>query len=173
MVRRFLFNGIPGTGKGSLAAFAHDAAERSYQLRSRRAQLVVMMKSEFAENLLPFRSECQKNFAPIIPRAGAMDIPSAFEPVHQFDGAVVANLHSVREFADARTNVRRHTLDGQHQLVLAAFQARLLYYLLAEVEKSADLVAELRQRLVVGQSQLLHSAIVSCRDPVLLYRNTI
>jgi hypothetical protein len=34
------------------------------------------------------------------------------------------------------------------------------------VEEAPDLVAELRQRLVIGQSKLLHARIVSCRDPV-------
>jgi len=63
-----------------------------------------------------------------------MDIPSFFKAVHKLDGAVMTDLHAVRQFADARPDASRHALDGQQQLVLAALHARLLYYLFAEME---------------------------------------
>src|ERR1700722_8498994 len=124
-----------------------------------------MVKREFAQYLFAFWGQGEKNFAPIIIRAAANNIPSGLKAVHKFDRAVMANLHSIRQFADARTHIRRHPFNRKHQLILAAFQASPLYYLFAEVEKAANLVAELRQGLVVRQSELLHAAIVSCRDP--------
>src|ERR1700688_1480286 len=87
-----------------------------------------------------------------------MDKSSRFQAIDQFNGAVVADLHTIGEFAHSRTHSSRHALDCQHQLILAALEASLFYDLLAEVEEAADLVAELRQRLVVRQSELLHAA---------------
>jgi hypothetical protein len=127
------------------------------------------MKGEFAEYLLAFRGEGKQDFAAITLRARAMDKSSALEAVHEFDSAVMANLHAVCQFADPGPHTGRHALDSQQQLILAAFQASLLHYLLAEVEKAANLVAELRQRLVVGQGELLHAAIASCRDKAVLF----
>jgi len=65
-----------------IAAFAHDAAKSGHQLRSGRAHLVVMMKSQLAEDLLTFRSKREQNLATIILRAGAMDKPSGFQTIH-------------------------------------------------------------------------------------------
>ena len=123
-----------------------------------------MMKGEFAEDFFTFRSESEKDFAAIIVSAGAMDETSGFEAVHQFNGTVMANLHTVRQFANARADARGHAFDGEHELILAALQAGFFNYLLAEMEKAADLIAEFGQCLVVRQSELLHAAIVSCRD---------
>ena len=87
-----------------------------------------------------------------------MDEASGLQAVHQFHGAVVADLHAVGQFANPRPHPGRHALDGQHELILAPLQARLLHHLLAEVEKAANLVTELRQRLIVRQGELLHAA---------------
>jgi hypothetical protein len=48
--------------------------------------------------------------------------------------------------------------------------------LLAEVEEAADLVTELRQRLVIRQSELLHAAdciVLRSSHRSTAYRNTI
>jgi hypothetical protein len=62
----------PIHGRG-IVAFPHNAAKRAYQLRSGRAQFVVMMKRQFAENLLAFGSECEQDLAAIVMSARAMD----------------------------------------------------------------------------------------------------
>ncbi len=49
-------------------AFAHNAAKSGHQLGSGRAQLVVMMKRQLAENFLPFGSERKQDFAAIVLR---------------------------------------------------------------------------------------------------------
>jgi hypothetical protein len=134
-----------------------------------------MMKGEFSQYFLAFRGERKKDFAAIILRARAMDKPSALEAVHEFDSAVMTDLHAIRQFADARPHAGRHPFDRQQELILAPLHPGPLYYLLAEVEETADLEAEFRQRLVVRQGELLHAAIGLGRDPmvILLYRNTI
>ena len=123
-----------------------------------------MMKGEFGEHFFAFRGKGQEDFAAVVLRAGAVDEASGFEAVDQFDGAVMADLHTVGQFLDAGADARGHAFDGEHELILAALQARFFDHLLAEVEEAADLVAEFGQCLVIRQSELLHAAIVSCRD---------
>src|SRR6267154_1427132 len=101
------------------AAGTDDAAEGGYQLWAGRAQFVVMMKSKFAQYLFSFRSKRQKDFATVILRTHAMYKSTVLKAVHEFHGAVMADLHALRQFADAGTNAGRHALDGQQQLVLA------------------------------------------------------
>jgi hypothetical protein len=117
-----------------------------------------MMEGQLTENLLSLRRKRNEHFATVIMATGAVDETSSLQPVYQFHCAVVANLHPIGELADARPDIARHSLDRKQQLVLPPFQARRLYHLLAEVEKAPDLVAELRQRLVVRQSEFLHVA---------------
>src|ERR1700689_465415 len=117
-----------------------------------------MMKCQLGQDLFTLSCQRKQNFAAIVRGAGAMHKASGLQAVHQFDGAMVADLHSGSQFANARPHPRRHTLDCQHQLILPALQAGLLHHLLAEVEEPADLETELRQRLIVRQSKLLHSA---------------
>jgi hypothetical protein len=141
-----------------VCAFAHDAAKSGHQIGSSGTQFVVMMKRQFSEDLLSLRSECKQDLAAIVFGAGAMDKTSSFQAIYKFDCAMVADLHAVRQFANSRPHPGRHALDGQHQLILATFQTRVLHHLLAEVKEAADLVTELRQRLIVGQGKLLHAA---------------
>ena len=138
--------------KRGIVAFPHDAAKSGHQLRSCRTQFVVMMQRQFAEDLLAFRSEREQDLAAIVASPRAMDKSPSFQPVHQLHRAVVADLHAVGQFANPRAHFSRHALDRQHKLILATLQSCLLYHLLAEVEEAADLVTELRQRLVIRQS---------------------
>src|SRR5712691_990137 len=96
MFRCHFFFGGRGRIRGLVfVTCAHDPPKRVYQFRSGRAQFVVMMKSELAQHLLALRSKRQQDFAAIILGPRAMDKSSTFEPVHQFDGAVMADLHAV------------------------------------------------------------------------------
>lgn len=65
-----------------IVAIAHDATKSRHELGSGSAKLVVMMKSEFAENFLTFRRERQKDFATVVLRAGAMHKASGLQTVH-------------------------------------------------------------------------------------------
>lgn len=130
--------------KRGIAPFTHDAAQGSHQFRSGQAQFVVVVKREFAEDFLAFRCERQQDFAAIIPGSRAMHKPSRFEAVHQFHRAVVADLHAIGQFADARPHPGRHAFNRQHQLILSALEPCLLDHLFAEVKKAADLIPEFR-----------------------------
>ena len=74
---------------------------------------------------------------------------SRFQAIHQFDGAVMADLHALGELPNPRSDPGWDALDRQHQLILSALQSGFLYRLLAEMKESPNLVAELRQRLVI------------------------
>jgi len=152
--------------RGDLSAFAHDAAQGGHELGSGGAQFLVVVKSELTENFLAFRGQREQDFAAIALGTSAVNETSGFEAVHQLHRAVVADLHAVGQFADPWPNSGREALDGQHQLILAALEPRLLDHLLAEVEKAANTVAELRQRLVVRQGQFFHAGdCVVLRSP--------
>lgn len=87
--------GRTGTRRCGLSTFPHDAAKSGYQLGSGRAQFVVVMQGEFAEDLLSFGGKREQDLAAIVLGAGAMDESSRFQTVDQFHGAVVADLHAV------------------------------------------------------------------------------
>ena len=133
----------------SVATLPHDSAKSCHQFWSRAAQFVVMMQRQFGEHSLSLGSESEEDFAAIVLRPRAMDKSSSLQTVHQFHRTVVADFHTTGQFADSRAHVRRHALDGQHQLVLASFQTCLLYHLLAETKETSNLVTELRQCLIV------------------------
>ena len=67
--------------------------------------------------------------------------------IHQFHGAVMANLQALGQIADRRAmTLSVESLYGQQQLALLRFQAVGPRSPLAEMQKLADLVAELRER---------------------------
>jgi dihydroorotate dehydrogenase (NAD+) catalytic subunit len=157
-------------------ACPHHPAKGRDQLRPGGTQFFVMMKRQFGENPFSLGSKREKNFAAVILRARALYEAAGLEPVDQFDGAVVADIHAVGQLADSRPHVRRHALNGQHQLILPTFQPGLFHDLFAEMKKSANLVAKLRQCLIIRQGELLHAA--DCIVPrfnakTIVYRNTI
>jgi hypothetical protein len=144
--------------RSAIHSFTHDAAKRGGQLRSGQTEFIVVMQRQLAEDSFSFCSECKQHFAAVVLGARTMDESSGFQAVHQFNSAVVADLHPVGQFANTRPHSGRHAFNRQHQLILAALQTGLLYDLLAEMKETPNLVAKLRQRLVVGQGELLHAA---------------
>ena len=87
--------GRSGTRRCGIIAFSHDAAKSGYQLGSGRAQFVVVMQGEFAEDLLSLGGKREQDLAAIVLGAGAVDESSRLQTVDQFHGAMVADLHSV------------------------------------------------------------------------------
>src|SRR2546425_3972874 len=102
-----------------------------------------MMQGQLGENALTFRSECEQYFTPVVAGTIATHVSSGLKAVDQLNCAVVADLHAVRQFADAWTHSGGHAFDGQHELILASFQSCFFHRALAEMQKFADLEAEL------------------------------
>lgn len=117
-----------------------------------------MVHGKFGQDALTFRSQAQKNFAAVAMGAFPAHVAASFQAVDQFDGAVVLDLHPAGDFANTRAHSIRHALYRQHELILAALQARVFYSLFAEMEKLADLIAELGQSLIIREGELFHSA---------------
>ncbi len=162
-------------GRG-VVALPHNAAKRGYQFRSGASYFVVMVEREFGEHLFTFGRQREKHFTTVILSARAVDKSSRLQAVHQFYSAVVADFHTIGQFADSRAHPCWHPLDGQHELVLAPLQPCLLHHLLTEVEVAADLVTELRERLVIRQGEPFHAVdciVLRSNMPFMLYRNTI
>ncbi len=141
-----------------IVALPHNAPKSGYQFGSGTAKFLMMMKRKLGEHLLSFGSKHEEHFAAVVVRPRAVHKSSRFQAVHQLYGAVVADLHAIGQLADSRTHAGGHALNRQHQLVLAPLQSCLLYRLFAEVEKPADLVPELCQRLVIRQGEPFHAA---------------
>src|ERR1039457_6179288 len=75
-----------------------------------------------------------------------MDHAVRLHAIHQFHGAVMANLQALGQIADRRAKaLSGESLYGQQQLMLPRFQPDGPRSALAEMQKLADLVAELRE----------------------------
>jgi hypothetical protein len=105
---------------------------------------------QLGQYLLAARGESYKNFTPVLGATGAGDETLLNQPVDEFDRAVMLNLHSLGEIDNASLFGWRFSLDGEHQLMVLRFDACNASGFFAEVEKAADLIAKLRQSLVVG-----------------------
>ena len=101
-----------------------------------------------------------------------LDETSLRQPVHQLDGAVVLELEALSQICDRWGCPITRTLHGEHQLMMLRFQSGLAGHFLAEVQKTADLVTEFRQGLVVcgsrsvGAGHKVKNIIISYSDIV-------
>jgi len=80
----------------------------------------------------------------------ALHISASSKTVHQFYRTVVPDLQPFGQFSDARTSHWGQALEGQHQLVLAGFEAMSTSSQLAEVKKTTDVIPQIGQDLVVA-----------------------
>jgi protein subunit release factor B len=100
--------------------------------------------------------------APVFTSAVSSHQAAGGQPVNKFDGAVVLNLQPFSQGSDRRVHSWRQSLQRQHQLVLLRFQAHFPGCLFAEVKEQANLIAQLRQCLIIGKGQrLFHSAMLN------------
>ena len=82
----------------------------------------------------------------------AADVAAGGEPVHQFNRTVMLNLKAIGEISYSRSRSAWQSFQSEHELVLARLDPGQVRSLLAEMNKAADLVAQLCQRLVVSLS---------------------
>ncbi len=80
------------------------------------------------------------------------------ETVHEFDGAVMADEQARGKLADDGPRALGQAGDGQQKLMLARLQAMRTRLLLAKVQKTVDLEAEIRQQPDVGLGEGLNCA---------------
>src|SRR5271169_5710501 len=122
------------------------------------------------QQALTFDGQLYVYLAPVFFPANPLDQASLYQSVHQFDCAVVLNLEAFREVADRWLDVPRRSFDGEHQLVMLRLKPGLPGCFLAEPQETPDLVAKLRQGLVVRGFQ---AVLVSHDNSPRYYRRTI
>lgn len=93
--------------------------------------------------------ERQQDLAAIGAAAHALQQTVKLQAVHQFDGAVMLDLQPLRERAHGGLLRARQTSNRQEGLMLLGLDARDAGSLLAEIDESANFVAELRERPIV------------------------
>ena len=82
-----------------------------------------------------------QHLPPVLGCPRAQDKAALYHPVHEFDCTVMLDLQPLGQNADARLALTSHR---QQQLVLLGLESCCARRLFAEVQKPANLVANLR-----------------------------
>lgn len=117
--------------------------QRPCQRRPACSQFGTVFKREFSQYLLSFLGDTDKNTSLISLIAATLNETALREPVHQLNRAVMLKLHALGQFSNRRLPALWQSFERQQQLVLLRLNAGVTCRLLAEVQKPANLVAEL------------------------------
>lgn len=107
-----------------------------------------MRDAEAPEDRLALRRDDEKRLTAIGLARSPLDQAGADGALRQLDGAVVLDLEPLRDRADRRPRVERKPLDRQQELMLLRFDAGGAGCRLAEDEKAAEPIPDLRERAV-------------------------
>lgn len=124
--------------------------ERPDEVRARRAQLGLVGGRQLLEETCACSRDLQHHHTPVGLAPSAPDKPPPDESVNERYDAVVSNHESLRERPDRGAHPRRQAHEGEQELVLRWLNAGLTRRALAEGQKRPELVAHLRESLVVG-----------------------
>jgi hypothetical protein len=114
--------------------------ERVHKRRAIFAQLRHVAGGELFQFRLPTRSELNQHLPPVRRRPRSQNQATLRQSVHEFHRAVMLDLQSLSQHADAWLV---QTPNRQQQLVLLRLDSSRARGLLAEVQKPPDLVANL------------------------------
>ena len=117
-----------------------------------------MRKGKLPQYPLTLIRKLQQNLTTIQAMC-ALNIASSSQAIDQLYSAMMLNLKSFRQFADAWPDAFRQPFHGQHKLVLAWLNAGRPGRSLAEVQKPPDLMPQLCKRFVIRQGELFHAFI--------------
>jgi len=133
-----------------------------------------MMQRQFGQHLLSLGSKGEQDFATIVLRRVRCTNPPASSRFTNSTALWWRIFHAVGQFADSRRTPAGMPLIASI-IGTARAPTRPALHLLAEMEEAPDLIAELRQCLVIRQSEPFHPLIVSCpiQPALAVYRNTI
>ncbi len=112
-------------------------------------QLRAMVERELAQNLLALGRQRDEDLAAIVERMLTAHQSGGREPVDEFHRTVMFDLEPLGQFTNPWSKDRRKSLQRQHELMLLRLQAGVTRRPLAKMEKSADLIANLRQGLII------------------------
>lgn len=128
-----------------------------------------MMKRQIAENALAVCGKRDVYLPAILCAPAALNEISFLEPADQLDRAVVPNLQAFSKIGNAGTVFTPGAANCEHELMVLGLYACLARCFLAEMEKSAYLIAKISKRPVIGGLQIVNRHSVSVR----LYRIAI
>jgi hypothetical protein len=127
----------------------HDGLQGAQNGETRGAQLGAMRKGDLAKNFLSATGEPQQDLAPIFAATRSFQKAVRFQSINELDGAVVLDLQALGENADGGIVGSGQSLDREERLILLRLNPGGAGGLLAQILKTAHLVAELRQSAVI------------------------
>jgi hypothetical protein len=95
--------------------------------------------------LFTFRSQGKQYFAGVFTPAMPADVAAGREAVYQLNRTVMSNLQPLGQLSDSWTNLCGQPFQDKHELMLARLKTSYAGSLLTEVQKTADLITQLRQ----------------------------
>jgi hypothetical protein len=147
---------LPSPSPNSFARFprtpAHRPLQRRNQSRSLQAKFFSMFERKPAQHFFSLARQRNPDFTPVLRRAVPPHIPACLESVCQLNRAVMLNLQLLRQLPDPRPHIRWQPFQCQHQLMLVRLNSGRARRPLTEMNKTAYLVPQFRQRSVVCQS---------------------
>lgn len=124
-----------------------------------QAKFCPVLQGELPQHLFTLWSQGKPYFTAVFPAAIAPDIASDREPVHQLNRTVMSNLQPLGQLSNPWADASRQPFQGKHELMLMRLKTSHAGSLLTEVKKTANLMTQFRQRLVVSQAKgLFHAA---------------
>src|SRR5581483_11900660 len=142
-----------------LSRFLYQLPQSLQQLRSLLLQLHKAVLHHPVQGFLTFLGEREKDGTPVFLGSLPPDESPLYQPGREFHGAMVLQLELLRDLLDAGLLLGRKPANREQELVLLGFQAGLLGYFPPATQKSGELVAELRQGLVLGCRNNLRSLL--------------
>jgi hypothetical protein len=143
---------VPGAVEGSADLTRPRSArarQRANQSRLGRPQLVAMCERKLHEQSLGAWCQVQLHLAPVAAVPRAPDPPPCFQSAAQLDGAVMADLHKLRQHSDSGLDFA--AFDRQQRLMLLRLDARRARRAFAEIQKAPYLVAKISQRRIINR----------------------
>jgi len=121
-----------------------------------------MRAREIPKNLFATRGEPELDLATVRAAARTGDQPARLKAIGEFDGAVMADVQALGEFADGGGFGVRHSFNGEQRLVLLGLDAHGAGSIVAETKETANLVTEFGEGREVNIACVVaHAYIVS------------
>ncbi len=130
------------------------------QILAAEGQFAQMLRNQLLQNRLAFRRHLHQRAAHVLGVRFAPHQADTLCTVHQFHCAVVPQYHALSKIRDRRLLPLWHRRDDLHQLILLCADTASLRCHLAEVQKSTQLIAELRHAFESGRC-ILHFHLVT------------
>ncbi|HMI87504.1 MAG TPA: hypothetical protein VK550_25625 [Polyangiaceae bacterium] len=102
-----------------------------------------MGETQLSQQTLASRCDVQQHFSAICLAAAPFDETPFDRALRQLDRAIVVELQTLRDRSHRWSRLGRHPLESEQELVLLRLDARSSGGCLAEIQKSANDIAQL------------------------------